>query len=82
MSEKAKVHAEGKEDNTTRPEDLEKLEGGPIEDRGCTDILCCLLFIAAQVGWAYLLYRGITEGSPGKLIAVYDENSEMCGYGD
>jgi hypothetical protein len=49
MSEKAKVHAEGKEDNTTRPEDLEKLEGGPIEDRGCTDILCCLLFIAAQV---------------------------------
>lgn len=60
MSEKAKVHASDKETEKTRPEDLDKLESGPTEDRGCTDILCCLIFIAAQVGWAYLLYRGIT----------------------
>jgi hypothetical protein len=34
-----------------KPEDLAKLENGPIDDeeRGCTDILCCLLFIAANV---------------------------------
>ena len=43
----AKVSPDGeKKDNI---EDLEKLENGPVDDRSCTDILCCLIFIAANV---------------------------------
>lgn len=34
----------------------DRLENGPIEDRGCTDILCCLMFIAF---WAMTIFVAV-----------------------
>ena len=39
----------GKHDkNDTLPRD--ELKNGPVYNRGCTDILCCLIFLAFIVG--------------------------------
>ena len=39
---------------TNVPEDAEKLENGPIEERHCTDIICFILFIAGNVIYCQL----------------------------
>lgn len=59
----------------------DRLENGPIEERGCTDILCCLLFIAFWVG---LVFVGITAYASGAtnakyMAALYDSDGFPCG---
>jgi hypothetical protein len=53
------------------PEDAAKLENGPIDKRGCTDILCCLLFIGNIVVMIYVAAYGVANGAPLLLTAVY-----------
>lgn len=36
------------------PETDDALKDGPIADRSCTDILCCLIFIAFNVAMVYV----------------------------
>nr|XP_057946946.1 choline transporter-like protein 2 isoform X2 [Doryrhamphus excisus] len=40
---------------------------GPIQDRGCTDILCCLLFIVALAGYL--------------AVGIVDSDGNLCGQG-
>ena len=51
----------GAEDNAVAPDGADKphkndtlprdeLKNGPVYNRGCTDILCCLIFLAFIVG--------------------------------
>lgn len=59
----------------------DRLENGPIEERGCTDILCCLLFIAF---WAGLVFVGISAYASGSsnvkyLASMYDSDGFPCG---
>jgi len=49
-----------------------KLAEGPFENRGCTDILCCLIFIGFLGGMGYI---GVVEASgsdPTQLMDMYD----------
>lgn len=55
------------------------LSNGPIDDRGCTDILFCLIFIGFIVGMVIVGILGFTKGNPNLLIYPYDENSRACG---
>lgn len=52
---------------------------GPIADRGCTDLICFLLFIAS-VGlmWGIAIY-GYKNGTPSRLTAAYDADGKACG---
>ena len=52
----------------------EKLADGPIEKRGCTDICCCIIFIAYVVGCGYIILETVINGggNPDRLISVYD----------
>ena len=51
------------------------LEQGPTENRSCTDILCCLLFIASWFAVVGVASYGITQGNPNLLIHPIDSSS-------
>jgi len=61
------------------PKPDEKLKDGPIDDRSCTDIICCIIFVAFWVAMGYICYRGVTNGTPEKYLGVYDASGNMCG---
>jgi choline transporter-like protein 2/4/5 len=51
-----------------------ELENGPIENRSCRDILCCLLFLAAVVAMFVIGIYGYTQGDPSRLARPYDSD--------
>ncbi|CAH1786106.1 unnamed protein product [Owenia fusiformis] len=55
---------------------------GPIANRGCTDIICCLLFIICILGMGVVGYFAYSRGDPSKLLYPTDTAGNMCGYGD
>ncbi len=56
-----------------------KLENGPIEERGCTDIICCCVFLIFVAGLFVVLSTGLASGHPEYLLAVYDATGKPCG---
>jgi hypothetical protein len=58
----------------------EELNNGTIENRGCTDILFCILFILFIGGCVVIAAFGFTKGNPNLLIYPYDEDGYQCGY--
>ena len=48
------------------------LENGPIENRGCTDWLFCLLFVAAVIAALAIAFTGFGKGRPELLAVPYD----------
>lgn len=71
-----------KENPGGKPVEYDPSFKGPIHDRGCTDIICCLLFIIfflgmiAVGGWAYV------KGNPEYLLYPTDSQGNLCGRGD
>ena len=75
----------------TGPPTDPKLAEGPIADRSCTDIICCLVFIAYIVLFFYVGFMarfgpetadayGLRKGTPELYIGVYDGSGNMCGH--
>ena len=62
-------------------ENEEQYKNGPIgdESRGCTDCICCIIFLAFLCGMGVVAYLGFTTGDPLKLIYPYDEEFHQCG---
>ena len=58
----------------------DKLNNGPVEDRGCTDILCCLIFVAFIVGMVGTSGYGFMYGDPSLLLTTWDADGNGCGY--
>ena len=50
------------------------------KNRRCTDILCCLVFVAFNIGMLVAAIYGYVNGNPGKLIAPIDGDGKICGY--
>lgn len=59
-----------------------ELENGPISNRSCTDIPCCLIFIAFIVGFFVASGWGFQEGDPNKLALGWDSDRNGCGYSE
>ena len=57
------------------PEDANKLRNGPTNDRSCTDIICCILFIGGISVLVYIWFIGLFLGDPSRLVAVYDASN-------
>ncbi|XP_046547548.1 choline transporter-like protein 2 isoform X1 [Haliotis rubra] len=57
---------------------------GPIKQRSCTDVICCLLFFICVLLMAACSVLGYVRGDPIKLIYPTDSDSDgnLCGYGD
>uniref|UniRef100_A0A672QNH2 Choline transporter-like protein n=1 Tax=Sinocyclocheilus grahami TaxID=75366 RepID=A0A672QNH2_SINGR len=54
---------------------------GPIQNRGCTDIICCIFFIVAIVGYVAVGILAWTHGDPRKVIYPTDSLGQYCGQG-
>ncbi|XP_021362366.1 choline transporter-like protein 2 isoform X2 [Mizuhopecten yessoensis] len=54
---------------------------GPIKNRSCTDIICCLLFLIFIGGFAGVSYLAFSNGDPYLLLYPEDSNGDLCGYG-
>nr|XP_054770160.1 choline transporter-like protein 2 isoform X2 [Lytechinus pictus] len=52
---------------------------GPIENRSCTDVICCILFIAAVGGMLAVGVLGWMNGDPMRLIHPTDSLGQVCG---
>lgn len=65
-----------------------KYANGPVEDRSCTDIICCLIFVAFIGGIIYVTSVAFSKGEPVRLLAPYASDSNFrrliidsqCGY--
>ncbi|XP_078091077.1 choline transporter-like protein 2 isoform X2 [Mustelus asterias] len=52
---------------------------GPISNRSCTDIICCLIFFLAIIGYFIVGVVAWTHGDPRKVIYPTDSRGEFCG---
>ncbi|XP_024861851.1 choline transporter-like protein 2 isoform X1 [Kryptolebias marmoratus] len=52
---------------------------GPIQNRSCTDILCCILFIIALLGYFAVGILAWSQGDPKKVIYPTDSRGQFCG---
>jgi len=58
------------------------LQNGPVTKRGCTDVLCALMFISVLVGMVFVAIYGFSNGDPAAIVAPYDQFGNPCGLGD
>ncbi|XP_041832962.1 choline transporter-like protein 2 isoform X2 [Melanotaenia boesemani] len=52
---------------------------GPIQNRGCTDIVCCIFFILAVLGYIAVGILAWSQGDPRKVIYPTDSRGQFCG---
>lgn len=52
---------------------------GPIHNRGCTDIICCILFVIAIIGYFIVGIVAWSHGDPRKVIYPTDSRGQFCG---
>uniref|UniRef100_A0A3B5MAP8 Choline transporter-like protein n=1 Tax=Xiphophorus couchianus TaxID=32473 RepID=A0A3B5MAP8_9TELE len=52
---------------------------GPIQNRSCTDIVCCILFIVAILGYIAVGILAWSQGDPRKAIYPTDSRGDFCG---
>ena len=50
------------------------------KNRRCTDILCCIIFLAFLVGMLTAAIYGYVNGDPYKLVAPIDADGAICGF--
>lgn len=56
-----------------------KKQKGIVEDRSCTDILCCLIFIAAIGAFIVVASISYKDARPEYLTATWDSSGNPCG---
>jgi choline transporter-like protein 2/4/5 len=57
-----------------------ELDNGPMQTRGCTDIIFLILYVAFFIAWIVIFIYGVSQGKPGRLLTPFDENGNGCGY--
>lgn len=53
---------------------------GPIENRSCTDVICCLLFLIFICGLIVVSILGFVWGNPNRLLYPTDSSGLVCGH--
>merc|ERR1711935_106257 len=69
----------GDDDDEHKKHDI---KNGLPKSRGCTDIICCIVFLGFIVFWIALAALAFQKGDPYKLIRPTDSNGNICGIGD
>ena len=52
---------------------------GPEDNRSCTDIFFCLLFVIFLGGNVVVAALGFSEGDPIRVFSPFDEDGRNCG---
>ena len=55
---------------------------GPIKNRSCTDIICCILFFIFIIAMLIVGFLAFSWGNPKRLLYPTDSNGNSCGQGD
>eukprot|EP00128_Syssomonas_multiformis_P015006 Colp12_sorted_trinity150504_noHs@3227 len=55
---------------------------GPIENRSCRDVICCLLFIVFWGGMFAVAYYAFKKGDPSRFMNARDSSGHVCGTAD
>ncbi|XP_078685907.1 choline transporter-like protein 2 isoform X1 [Branchiostoma floridae x Branchiostoma belcheri] len=72
---------EGEEKKYGEPAKFDPEFKGPIDNRSCTDILCCLLFIVFIAGFLAVGILAWVHGDPKLLLYPTDSQGNLCGNG-
>ncbi|XP_078524684.1 choline transporter-like protein 5 isoform X2 [Lissotriton helveticus] len=52
---------------------------GPIQNRHCTDVLCCIIFVVVILGYIALGIVAWVHGDPRKVVYPTDSYGQFCG---
>ncbi|XP_032391611.1 choline transporter-like protein 4 [Etheostoma spectabile] len=63
------------------PAEFDPAFNGPIKKRGCTDILCCILFIAVILGYIAVGILAWLFGDPRHVLYPRNSTGWFCGIG-
>ena len=55
------------------------LKRGPLEERSCTDIICCVIFLLFIIGLLVISIIGFKKGDPLLLATPFDPDGNACG---
>lgn len=55
------------------------MSNGPVNNRECTDLICCLVFLAFLVGMVGVSGYGIVYGDPQRFLIMWDADGRGCG---
>ena len=50
-----------------------------MNERKCTDILCCLSFIVFILGMLAISAFALSQGNPSKILTKFDSDGNQCG---
>ncbi|XP_044804100.1 choline transporter-like protein 2 isoform X2 [Bubalus bubalis] len=70
---------ERKDGSYGTPQKYDPTFRGPIYNRGCTDIICCVFLFLAIVGYVAVGIIAWTHGDPRKVIYPTDSRGQFCG---
>jgi len=73
----AKVGGEG--DGKYQKGGENDISSGPLKKRGCTDIICLILFIVHWFVFIAVVFAGVSDGNPTKLYKPRDFRGDYCG---
>lgn len=62
--------------------DYDPSRKGPIRNRSCTDIICCLIFFIFVLGLLAVGLYAYVWGDPKTLLYPMDSDGNLCGYGN
>lgn len=68
-----------KEQNSGEPRKHDPSFKGPILNRSCTDILCCIIFMLALLGYIAVGVLAWSQGDPKKAIYPTNSHGKLCG---
>ncbi|TDH05305.1 hypothetical protein EPR50_G00141910 [Perca flavescens] len=66
---------------TREPAEFDPAFNGPIKKRGCTDILCCILFMAVILGYIVVGILAWLFGDPRHVLYPRNSTGWFCGIG-
>ena len=50
-----------------------------MDNRKCTDILCCLSFFIFLMGMLAISIFALSKGDPTKILTKFDSDGNQCG---
>ena len=56
-----------------------KIKGMKMDDRHCTDVLCCLVFVIFFASCFAVTGLGVTQGNPTRIMTPFDSDGNQCG---
>jgi hypothetical protein len=55
------------------------ITNGPVKSRGCTDIVCLIIYLSFWGLFVFVIFLGVADGNPSKLYRPRDYKGDYCG---